>query len=391
MRKETGNALVVLLLALFLAAGCREAAREKTGNTAAPVEAGQDTVDAIHYGPRELSIIDFKALYNRAPAALDLGREGCYVFYKLLLAGGEQAVYSAALTVDGAAEPVELLRGAEYNIAYIAAHPRDNECLITTNYMAPDGHVHNRVWRVGPGLLRELPYEDCEGLPADHPAEALSSLEPFYSWDGTNVVVPTSFFGVSILSREGEAAPWVAMPDPKIFVTGTQVGALPDSGLGRLIYFNVWEARSRDEKCRVFTLDLDKPEQFELRTDQTFVIYEFSSPDLQFEPWVLHGSRLPDYLETRRQVRMLLLDPESGVLKDLEIGGDPEFNIALDHFGTQVAFMDRIRQSLVRLEIGTGEFSIDDRWYSEDASLFFADDDQQVYVWYKDILMQAFN
>lgn len=394
-----GSKLLAILFMLLLLAGCNEDGKGDSAQTeevetptvANSLEADLEMEYSTPHGPRELSIVDFKGLYNRVPTDLDIGRNGNYVFFKLLLEDGEHAVYSASLDGGKAAEPVEILRGDQYNLAFIAAHPSLNECLVTTNYMADDGHVHNRIWRAGPGLLEEVPYEQCPGLPGDHPADMLSSLRPFYSWDGEQVVVQTSRFGVAVLGRDGTPQAWLGLPDPKINVTGAQCSVLPDSDEGRQVCFSVWEAISRDEKCRMFTLDLDALDGFSLRFDLTWVIYRFSSPDLVYDPWTLRGSRLPDYLEDDRQPRVSLYDPESGMVKDVEFGGDPEFNTAMDSYGRYVGYMDSVRRALVRLEVASGELDINGDWFSEDANIFLVGDGAETYVWHRDILTHAFD
>jgi hypothetical protein len=398
MSKCIGNGMLMLMCCLFLMS-CKDRGDEKVRTAAvtqSEVQALEDTGEtqspmqySTSYGPRELSIIDFKGLFGRDPSALDIGRSGEYAFFKLMLAEGDHAVFSARLHDGKAESPVQLARGEEFNIAYISAHPSANECLLTSNYMAEDGHVHNRVWRAGPGLLIEIPYEQCSGFLADHPPDSLNDLRPYYSWNAAEVIVPTSYFGLSIVTVEGTPQGYVPMPDPLILVTGSQCGVLPDSAEGRQVYMSVWDASTTDEKCRIFTLDLDNPESFRLRSDQTWIVYRFSSPDLKYDPWVLQGSRLPDYLEVKRQVRIAKLDPESGLVEEQELGGRPEFNLAMDSLGRQCAFMDPNKQALVRLELESGINGQDRAWFSDDAKLFFSRDDTEIYVWKKDILYQA--
>lgn len=398
MSKSLGNG-VLLLLCCTILLSCNERSSHTTKSAVAVKSEAQPVDAAIEsqikmqystsYGPRELSIIDFKGLYGRVPSALDIGRSGEYVFFKLMLTEGDHAIYSARLHDGSADTPVQLARGVDFNIAFIAAHPSANECLVSSNYMADDGHVHNRIWRVAPGLLLEIPYEKCGSFPTEHLPDSLSDLKPFYSWDGTEVIVPTSFFGIGILSLEGVPRKYVAMPDPKINVTGSQCGVLPDSDEGRQVYMSLWDASTRDEKCRIFTLDLDNPAGYKLRTDQTWIVYRFSSPDLKYDPWVLQGSRLPDYLEAKRQVRVAQYDPESGIVEELELGGRPEFNFEMDSFGRQFAFMDPNKQALVRLERASGETGIDAAWFSDDAKLCFSQSDEKIYVWKNDILYLA--
>ncbi|MCB1219449.1 hypothetical protein KDL30_02145 [bacterium] len=394
------NRLLIAILALLLLglAACRDnkpSSGSDTQATDTPAAGevssvvNESELDMMPYGPRGLSAIDFKGLYKRAPLALDVGRAGQFAFYKLLLEDGEHAIYSASLAGSGKPEPRELAHGSKYNIAYIAAHPSQQECLVTTNYMAEDGHVHNKVWRVGPDMLMEVPYESCPGVPAQHNESKLQDLRPFYSWDGKQVIVPLSDLGVVDADIESGNMEFVALPDPKILVAAWQYGPLPPSGLGNLLYCSVWETGTRDEKCRLFTLDLEKLDTFQLQLDVTWIVYRFTSPDLEFEPWVLHGSRLPDYLEAKRQPRMSLYDRDSGNVEDIELGGDAEFNIRLNPLGTKVAFMDRNRQALVLLDLGTEDSSADDRWFSPEAELFVTDEDS-CYLWHRDIFMKCF-
>src|SRR5690606_6953454 len=100
-------------------------------------------------------------------------------------------------------------------------------------------------------------------------------------------------------------------------------------------------------------------------------------------------SRLPAYLEHKRQPRVALLEPESGMIEELELGAEPEFNLTMDSLGKQLVFMDPNKHALVLLEIESGATQIDEQWFSDDAKLFFADDDSAIYVWFKDILYRA--
>ncbi|MCB1216154.1 hypothetical protein KDL44_02095 [bacterium] len=366
-----------------------------SGTGAVPSASGEtdswtaDTPGDMPYGPRSKSSIDFKGLFNRAPSALDVSRSGDFAFFKIMLSEGEHAVFRVPLSGSAAFEPVEMLRAPDQNIAFIMAHPSAPECLVTTNHIAADGHIHNQVWRIADGLREEIPYDDCEGLPANHLELWMSGLKPYYSWDGKQVIIPFDQMGVVVCTLGEQDSRFIPLPDPKIEITGFQSEALPDSSMGRLIQYIVWEAQSRDEKCRLFTLDLDALEGFELQADVTWIVYHFAAPDLEFDPWVLHGSRLPDYLEARRQPRLAFYDRESGTLRDVELAGDAEFNLSMDPLGRSVAFMDRNQQGLVLQDLASGESNVDTRWFSPEARIFLTESGK-CHVWYRDIFLNAF-
>ncbi|MEZ5338439.1 MAG: hypothetical protein R3F46_09250 [bacterium] len=399
MSRTLFTILAICLLAITLAA-CRDDSRQNAtaGNseaTSAATPPGEtegwtaESAADMPYGPRSKSAIDFKGLFNRVPSALDVGRSGEFAFFKMMLSEGEHGVFRVPLHGSGAFEPVELLRDPEQNIAYIKAHPSAAECLVTTNHIAADGHVHNRVWRIAAGLQEEIVYENCEGLPENHLEIWMNNLKPFYSWDGSQVIIPFDQMGVVVCTVGKQDSRFIQLPDPKIQITGFASDALPDSGMGRLVSYIVWEAQSRDEKCRLFTLDLDRLDRYELQADITWIVYNFAAPDLEFDPWVLQGSRLPDYLEAKRQPRLAYFDRESGTLRDIELGGDAEFNLSMDPLGRSTAFMDHNRQGLVLLDLESGESSVDTRWFSTEARIFQTEN-AQCYVWYKDIFLQSF-
>lgn len=324
------------------------------------------------------------------PDSLDLSRDGQRIVAKFPAPDSNDILAAAFnITESGLGDPKALLSGRDLIRAYIAAAPTTAEALVISNAQEPGGPVLDVLWRAA-GLTRQaVPYNTAESFPADGPQDMCFGLRPFFSWDGTQVVVPLNAKGLVVVTIKGNQARYVAYPEFPQPITGMAFGPVPDSDNRNRIYVSIWSVGQTPELCRVQILDLDSL-QWTGTADLDWVVYQVASPDVDNLPWVVRGSRAPrTNTEHQRIPRLAMVDPISGAVDLKEFFGEPVWETALDPHGTYVVYMDAMRHALVRAEVETGALAADQQIFDENAKLFVSDGCRTVLVWNKTTLQQA--
>jgi hypothetical protein len=360
--------------------------------------AGRLAADAVIAEASLFTGTDYEA---HPPQALDINRDGSMVFIKYYEPGGRDTrVYAHELTPAGLGQQIALDESGEMLRAFVRAHPVARECLLIGNTQLPDGPVIDTIWRTGATGRARARYNDAPGLPTDLPPDARYGLDPVYSWDGNQIIVPLHSGGLCIVetthrgvSARGPAR-FIAYAELPGQPSGQACGALPPTEDSQLIYVSRWYIGSDAEWCHTRLLNIDTGEWSEplrLESEQApWVIYQVAGDDAWHQPWLVRGGRPPNKnTEHTRLPRLARVDPLSGAIELLLFYGRPWWPVVLEPHGSCVVFADRQRQAIVRLDPAAGLLDYDPRFYHDEARLFVGEGGSPVHVWQAGTLLRA--
>jgi len=379
------SALGVLALALAAAScpGRQPGASGAKGQAAANAQGSAGGQKAV------ASLLDLPGLASSPPLALDFTRDLKTVFVILNVPEFDSPAVGRGTFTDGKLDLQGHFAGQFLLHAYVSAQPAGEECLVTYSRKMQGGAVWDTVVRgtaTGPG---PIPFETSPGIPQKGPPETFFALEPFYSWDGEQVVVPLHHLGLSICQLDGKAAVYVPYPKLPFTPSAMSFGNMHQKSNKRRIYASFFiPGATEGDRCQLYTLDLDSRKWTKI-IETTWIIYHVAGPDFENEPWLVSGSRGPmTNTEHQRFARIALIDPSSGAQDLLEFHGTPEWDVAIDPYGKYVVYTDVDRKAIVRLDPSAGSLDIDPRWYAEDAKLF-VNESGEVYAWHREMLVHA--
>ncbi len=273
--------------------------------------------------------------------------------------------------------------------SYLQLNPAGTECLVLANNKV-DGLVRDVIFRlVDKDTMALVDYENATGMPATGKPDTWYNLEPFYSWDGDQVVAPLKYYGLTVTGLQIKQGRYVDYPKLPFAPDAMAFGPLPTENDKRRIWASFWKVGSREDQCQLFTLDLSTMEWKKIIA-ANWAIYHVGGADFDSMPWVVAGSRAPDdAAEGRRFARFGRIDPNSGAEELAEFFGTPDFAVALEPHGKYIAYTDSVRQAIVRLNPGTGELDIDPRWYADDAQLQISEGGTHVYAYKQGALVHG--
>jgi hypothetical protein len=89
--------------------------------------------------------------------------------------------------------------------------------------------------------------------------------------------------------------------------------------------------------------------------------------------------------------KLALLVPRAGITRAVEFQGNPVWRVAVDPRGKYIAYVDRRRHAMVRVEPATGKVDIDPRWWLDDEKIevLMGDNGEKVFFWKGSILIRA--
>jgi hypothetical protein len=303
--------------------------------------------------------------------------------------GGAPFVYRFGFTADGLTQPEVWYNAGNMLQATISAHPAGTECLVLSYRKAQSGAIWDLIFRMqGPDMF-PVSYADAPGIPEAGRPDTWYGLSPFYSWDGTRVIVPLKHEGLCVVDCKGRTARYAAYPKLPFAPAALACGALPDADAKRRIWASFFLPGSREDKCQLYALDLASMSWTKV-FETNWIIFHVAGKDLDREPWVVAGARAPSNgVEGRRFARYARIDPASGAQDLLEFYGAPDFDVALEPSGEYIAYTDAERKAIVRLKLATGEEDVDPRWYDTDAKVFIGAGGDPVYAWKGGVLVRA--
>lgn len=395
MQWERLASLLTACAFMFIANGCPTEQTGGSNNTdTAAVSSTVDEEledDAASDLTPPISLLAGTSMEGLAPEALEINRDGDRLFLKKHITSGFLTEFASyELTAVGIGERVLEHKSGELYRAFIHAHPTRDECLVASHVQAADGVV-DRLWRLTSAGLAAVPFSDAPGFP-ELPAVALYNLEPFYSWDGSKIVVPLHEGGFVVVNTEDGEARFFSYPALPFAHSGSAISAVYSPGDRQLVSASFWRLELENaepiDQCAIFLYSLDADEP--LRSiELDWPVYQIASPDPENLPWLARGSRYPNkQTEFRRVPRLATLDPDSGKVKLQVFSGRPYWPLVLAPKGDKLAYLDQRRAAIVRLNRDTGAIDIDLRFYSEDAQLSYTMGDE-VYVWQASLLFRA--
>jgi hypothetical protein len=397
-RQVTVRAMLKLTLFVALAAAVCVSCHPASQTTGVGQGAAKTKKTSKAHPSGPASLFDGTKVADVAPDSLDVTHDGKWVIAKFREpanwktkdpAGRSYLAASFALGPSGLGETQGLFVGADLIRAFIGAAPSGAECLLVTNTQQPGGPVVDMLWRAQKNSRSGVIYEQAPGFPTSGPQDMRFGLNPFYSWDGTQVIVPLNGKGLVVTTIRDQQSKFIAYPDYPKQITGSAFGALPDAEGRHRIYASFWSASVDPELCRVHVLDLDNM-KWSATVELDWVVYQVASADADNLPWLVRGSRAPrTNVEHTRVPRLALIDPLSGAVDFKEFLGEPVWETALDPTGKYVAYMDGMRKALVRLDVEAGELDIDPAFFDGEAKLFVSAGGDTVLAWNKKMLYRA--
>jgi hypothetical protein len=341
---------------------------------------------------QSISLLASTKLLDTVPLDLDVNRAGDGIFVQFLPRETDEfQIIQLGFTEGGQIAPkFQHYASPAQNRAYVRANPVRDECLILDNFQATlQSPVVDTVWRAEQGRREPLNYLTLVPNAASLPPDDCYALEPFYTWDGTSVIVPLKTAGLCLLNTYSGGSKYFAYPPVDFLVVATACQPLPDQA-GRRVAVQRWYLGDPTlEVCQIDVLNLDT-EAWEASVRTPWPVYEISAQDIVKGPWLLSGSRFPEVAsENFRVPRLARVDPATGALDLIEFYGEPYWFVRLDPSGRYVVYMDQQREALVRLNLITGAMDIDKTWYDKEAQLFVSPGAEPVYAWKGNILYRA--
>lgn len=326
---------------------------------------------------------------SRAPNNLAIDRAGTRLYANVVPISTDPFHYVTAfdLSQQQLANPRPLYQLKTLGKAYLFAHPTEERSLIVKSIHNEDGEVIDQVREVEAGKSpREIRVDIAAGIPADAPFDNLLDIRPLYSWDGDQIIAPLVSTGLVIKGNPNEQPVYVDYPEIGFEYTGKAIQAIETQNGKRRIVLSFWQGATAEEKCLLYTLDLDTL-QYKLITQEPlrWIVYQVASADYDNEPWLIAGSRgKQSAVEITRTPMLAWLDPSgSSSFEPVEFLGEPVWQVELDDRGGHVVYLDSLSRSLVRLDPRTGELESDPDLYTDDinAAILVNTDASLVLLW----------
>ena len=340
----------------------------------------------------DISLFAGTKLLDTVPIALDFDRTGeSFAAQFLPRESNAYQIMELTFDADGKLTPLnQLYSSTAQGRAYVRMHPLGQEAIILDNAQeAPGEPVVDTVWTAMNNTREGVPYLDLiPEFDSLHPA-ACYALEPIFTWDGKQIVIPLEESGMCVVQNLGHEGVFVAYPAIDFEAVGIRCQALPDQAGRRVALLRWYLGVPELEVSQIDIYNLDTGD-WETCVSVPWPVYEISAQDVVNGPWLLSGSRFPEInTEKKRVPRLSRVDPASGALDLVEFYGEPYWNVSLDATGEYVAYMDQQRKALVRLKLATGEMDIDPTWFEPEAELFVSPGAEPVYAWKGNILYKA--
>lgn len=382
-----------LALWIVLFAGCTEKTKDTGDGGKGAKSTAQDhdkSQAAAKAGASTVNLLDAAGLLKYPPIEISPNRAGDVLFATITNPrGGSPLVYYYRLEDGQLSEPRVEYEALNLIHSYVSSDPAGGECLIISNRKAQDGAIWDMVWRLVSTDMYPVAYESAPGLPQSGKSDTWYNLQPFYTWDGDQVVVPLKHAGLSIAGVKDKKYSYVPYPKLPFDPVSMAFGPLPTENGKRRIWASFWVIGMREDQCLLFALDLATLKwQQVIKTN--WVILHVAGKNLDTEPWVVAGSRAPvSSSEGQRFARYGRIDPASGSEALSEFNGAPDFEVALEPHGEYLAYTDSSRKAIVRLNPATGELDLDPRWYADDAKLFISEGGERVFAFKQGVLVLA--
>jgi hypothetical protein len=386
---------LALALWAILSAGCTQ----KTKGESGAADAAQAKAEAKEKDAQErqakvdanaVNLLEPAGLLKFPPIEISPDRAGDALFASITNPrGGSPLVYYYKLEGNQLSEPRVLYQALNLIQSYVSSDPTGGECLIISNRKGQDGAIWDMVWRLVSTDMYPVYYEATPGLPQTGKPDTWYNLQPFYTWDGDQVVVPLKHQGLSITDVKGKKSSYALYPKLPFDPVTTAFGTLPTENGKRRIWASFGVLGSREDQCLLFALDLATL-KWQQVIQTNWIILRAGGRNLDTEPWVVVGSRAPaNGTEGRRFARYGRIDSASGSEQLSEFNGLPDFEVALEPHGDYIAYTDSSRKAIVRLNPATGELDLDQRWYADDAKLFISEGGERVFAFKQGALVLA--
>jgi hypothetical protein len=298
---------------------------------------------------------------------------------------GKYYVIRFPVNSDGIGAGQLLTEHAQLLRSYIAAEPLGKEALTAAYYQPEGAGVMDMIHRAMPDLPGGLPaagvpYEVAPGFPEKPVDQQLYDLSPFYTWDGSRVIAPLRWGGLSINEIGQTSSGFVKYPEMGQRPDLVSSGPLPDQGEDMYAWFAFGFMKPEGYQSRVFRLALTGAEWTELFR-VPFPVYSVASDNPLTGRWVLVGSTtnfdlsayaMPGIDPTPELGPFTILslgDPQSGSVSPLVLEAEPSSRIALEPRGLSAVFMDASRSALLHIDLGTGATRRDDDLYLEESDV----------------------
>ncbi|MCC7477574.1 hypothetical protein IT575_03865 [bacterium] len=424
-----GAAAALLLCTLGfsgLLAGCNKAGQQGSGSGSsgtassgsqssqkapgASEMASMDIGERIALG-RELSLLSNTPMAADPPDALDISRDGNTLFaHGLNKASGNYYLVQVPILEETLGAGQVLLEDPRLLRTFVASHPRGKEAMgaeyFQRSQQTPIVDLISRFSKEFPeeaeGRLM-VPYNNAPGFPLDKLGNSAMDLSPFYNWVGDKIIVPLKEHGVCVVPASGIGMHFAPYPDFPGGYSGLTMGALPDERSDQFVWLSIWRTEGPKDLCRLFVLDLQNYQWLQV-AELDWIVYDVGTISVWNEPWLISGSRSPaasnaegeTYAPQEGQTGVRVpklgrLIPATGMTETIPYQGNPVWDVAVDPSGAYIAYMDRRRYAMVRVEPATGKVDIDPRWWSDDTELkvFINEGGERALFWRGDILIRG--
>ncbi len=414
-----------LLLLGGIAAACNKGPKEgagdspgvnisdgnKSGKAPKPSElANMDIAERIALG-RELSWFKGTPLSSDVPDAVDLSRDGNTLFvHGKNQTSGDFYVARIPVLEDALGPGQVMIEDPQLIRTFVAAHPRGKEAIGAEYFQSSrQSPIVDLYSRFSPDFPEEaegrsnVPYNLVPGFPMEQLGESAMDVSPFYNWVGDKVIVPLKQLGVCIVPVSGTNFRYVPYPDFPGGFGGLAMGNLPDDRKNQYLWLSMWIAQGPKDTCRIFVLDL-QTEKWQQVAELDWVVNDIGTSSVWDNPWLISGSRSPaasnaegEYYAPQegqtgvRVPKLGRLIPGTGMTEMVPYQGNPVWDVGIDPTGSYIAYMDRRRHAMVRVEPATGKVDIDPRWWTDDTELkvFVSEGGGSVLFWRSDILIRG--
>jgi hypothetical protein len=360
---------------------------------------------------RELSWLANTPLMADVPDALDLSRDGNSIFaHGKNKENGSHYIAQAPVMEKSLGPGKVLFEHPSLLRTFVGAHPRGKEAIGSSFYQAnPKAPIVDLISRFGPDLPEEakgqlsVAYNTAPGFPQAELGEAAMNIEPFYNWLGDKVIVPLNAIGVGIVPLNGIGISFVPYPAFDGGSTGMAFGNLPDERSDQFIWASIWRTEGPSDVCKLYILNLQTKQWQEVAT-LDWAVYKIGTSSVWDSPWLLYGSRSPAAKNAEgefyapqegqtgvRVPKLARLIASSGILESVPFQGNPVWDVGMEPTGRYIAYMDRRRYAMVRVDPASGMTDIDPRWWSDDVELkvFVSEGGDKVFFWRGDILVRG--
>jgi hypothetical protein len=413
---RAGSLCCSLLVVLAIAGACnnKDAAQNSSKGTLAGANTGStaqinsavaqlDQTGLLTLGA-SLSQLNGTPLIQDAPAWVDISRNGS-VLAMWGLNRTDQTYYLMRFPVaEGNLGQGELLADQPDLLRpYCAVHPFGREVVGAKYFQAnAKAQIVDVVLRFGPELPTEavkegalVPYNSVPGFPQAGAPNMAMDLEPFYDWSGDRVIVPLKDAGLSVVGLDGIQRFFAPYPELEGGFSGMALGPLPGDSDGDYIYLSKWRVTPAADACAIWVLNL-RTQQWEEIVRLDWIAYRIGTSSTWGEPWLVAGSRAPNARQADgtfyapqegatgvRVAKLARIVPRAGLVQTVELQGNPVWYVGMAASGKYVAYVDRRRHAMVRVEPASGKVDIDPRWWldDEEVKVLISGDGEKVFFW----------